>query len=61
MKSMTPIINIRQLLDDEKLLRIIEIDLEKGIKYIIRSMNGSLTELKDIESFRKFLEDRNIK
>ena len=61
MKSKMPIISIQQLLGDERLLKMIELDLDKGNSYKIRAMDGSLTELKDSESLRQFLKDRNIK
>lgn len=60
MKSNDPVINIQQLLENERLLRMIEIELDNGNKYIIQFENGSLLELKDSESLKRLLEKRNI-
>lgn len=60
MKSTDTVINIQQLLENERLLRIIEIDLDNGKKYIIQFENGSSIELKDSESLKLLLKERNI-
>jgi len=60
MKSNDQVINIQQLIENERLLRMIEIDLDNGKKYIIQFENGSLLELKDSESLKLFLKGKNI-
>ncbi|MFZ4413875.1 MAG: hypothetical protein ACOYOV_12395 [Bacteroidales bacterium] len=43
------------------LLSFIENELKIGNTYIIEFSDGKEEEIKDLEAFKKFLENRNIK
>lgn len=52
-------VNVTELFD-EKLLSIVKNDLNKGIAYTIVLADGVEKEIKDIDGFQRFLEERNL-
>jgi hypothetical protein len=53
-------IKVEQLFE-AKVLGIIENDIKNGISYVIEFDDGSDVVIRDLDSLKSFLKDRNIK